>query len=644
MAILVFVAGMAIDIAHNASDYNINIFRTVHSGWFLLFSGFFAVEAVALVFLVVLWLPRDQKFTAALDKVAALAPAWRIVGFLGLAGLLPVFSLVIVQPTYVRLLDGSWVRASVFLFLSLAGMLLLKLGRKDIDWPVALGLAVEAHAIAYTLVNNFSLVTNYPFSLTWTETSRYYGASLFFSERLYSIEASIPVLHPAWHLLLTPPFWLGNLPIWVHRFWQALLQVTLPAALALAVVKRLRLEECAAIAWGVAGWVYLFLIQGPILIHLLVVNLTLIFGTVPSKFWRTTTIVLSASVWAGLCRINWFPMPGILATVLYLLEVRLEEPKRWLSYLWKPVFWTVVGTLTSLCSNISFMSLSGNGIGGNFTSSLASDLLWYRLLLNPTYPRGILQDLLLISAPVFLLISLTLHRERKAFHPVRLAGLFAILAVFLLGGLVVSVKIGGGRDLHNMDAYITLLMLIGVFLVARRATPDLPVQTNSSSSMPMLAMAILVPVWMAMQVNFNPVSWDRDLANQVLQSVREKVEEISRKGEPVLFISERHLITFGYVDVPLVVEYEKDSLMEMIMSHNRNYLDNFRADLSNQRFGMIVLDSQTIQHYGRSSPFGEEDDYWVDAVSTPLLCYYQPAIIFKAFHIALYVPSDRPCK
>jgi len=46
------------------------------------------------------------------------------------------------------------------------------------------------------------------------------------------------------------------------------------------------------------------------------------------------------------------------------------------------------------------------------------------------------------------------------------------LLVLLAGGLVVSTKIGGGSNLHNLDAYLTLLLVVGGWCYYTRTNPD----------------------------------------------------------------------------------------------------------------------------------------------------------------------------
>ena len=97
-------------------------------------------------------------------------------------------------------------------------------------------------------------------------------------------------------------------------------------------------------------------------------------------------------------------------------------------------------------------------------------------------------------------------------------------------------------------------------------------------------------------------------------------------------------------NIPLVPEDELVFLMEMAMSDNRAYMDAFNTDISNQRFAMIVSEPLVIQYQGRNHSFGEENDAWVQRVSEPILCYYEPAITLETVGVVLYTPRPEPCK
>lgn len=643
-SVALLVAGASIQIARTAAAYNIRIFRTWNSGWVPFFAVLFLVEVGALVSLVIIRLPAGQRLIGWIDGLGCLRRGWRIAGGIVFLLLLPVFSFVVIQPFSSLFLNGNWTRAALFFFLSLMGMFLLRLGRKNLSWLVVLGSAALIHAVFFNVVVNFAFVSNYPFSLAWSDVSRYYGASLFLAKWIYGSTPPQAVLHPAYHLLILPPYFLGNPPIWVHRIWQVLLHTGLTAALVYVFLKRLGVWR-EPLAWITAGWAFLFLMQGPIQSHLLVCALIVFWGVIPDRYWRTTVIVVLASLWAGWCRINWFPVPGMLAAALYLLEMPLGSSERRVAYFWKPVSWFLLGTATAFASNLFFMRWSGNGTGGNFVSSLNSDLLWYRLLPNSTYPNGVLPEILLASLPMVMILLITLCGLRGAFCVSRLYVLFVALAVLFFGGVLVSVKIGGGYGLHNLDAYLIMLMLLTAYVYTNRMMPDRsPPQQIDVIGTGLRILAIVVPIWFAIQYTPAFINWNQESAERVVQLIKFNAEKIASQGEEVLFVSQRHLIAFEKIDVPLVPEYEKDFLMEMVMSHNRPYLDRFRADLSAQRFGLIYIYPHVVRYDAPSRPFSEENNYWVDEVSQPLLCYYEPAFVFDEYRIAAYVPRDQACK
>ena len=633
----------------------------LHSNW----TYFWAIPFGAILFLFALsWTrPGERWFNSFLKATD------RPVGFPGvLCGIafvasLPVLSVLVFYPDYASLTQRvsmplavavrnlstaiRFISVRVLLFWGfvLFGMICSKAAWRKLSWLSAFILSILANAAVYCLVVDFSEVNNYPFSLGWSEVSRYYGASLFFAEQLYSRQFPLPALHPTWHLLLTVPYIFGNLPVWVHRLWQACLQLALTLATGIVFTRRLGLRS-RVVFWGVVLWAFLFLRQGLIMFSLLPAAIIVLGWVKPHKFWRTTLLVLLASVWAGLSRINWFPVPGMLAGVLYLFEIPCRDSRSWARYLWKPAAWLLGGTILAFGVNSFYNVLSGNSVkGGLFASSLTSDLLWYRFLPNATYPLGILLATILASAPLVLIILLALRRYRQMFHPLRLAGIFTATAILLAGGLMVSIKIGGGSNLHNLDAYFLMLMLGGGYFYFHRWTPESPMDLPASNNFPALVLVIVLPIWFILQTGGALFTWDHVMVNEVENTIRARTEQTAQEGGEVLFISQRQLLALKMVDVPLIPTYEQDYLMEMVMSHNQAYLDRFQSDLRQQRFAMIVVEPQYDHLYKRDRSFAEENNLWVLDVSQPLLCYYKMAYPPETdLDVALYLPRSQPCK
>jgi len=228
-------------------------------------------------------------------------------------------------------------------------------------------------------------------------------------------------------------------------------------------------------------------------------------------------------------------------------------------------------------------------------------------------------------------------------HPLRLGILAASLLALLAGGLVVSTKIGGGGDLHNMDAYIVMLGILGAYALwgsARlegRAKP-----ARSPAPWPSLLVLAIVPVGFALLRLSNRSSFDGNRAAMELSALRSDVQSYSESG-PVLFMYERHLLTFGLIpNVQLIPEYEVVTLMEMAISGNEPYLNQYYDDLAAHRFSAIVAHPQNLGV--ETGDFIEENNAWNRLVGQPLLCQYKPAATLDYSHVQVLIPRQRPCQ
>jgi hypothetical protein len=156
---------------------------------------------------------------------------------------------------------------------------------------------------------------------------------------------------------------------------------------------------------------------------------------------------------------------------------------------------------------------------------------------------------------------------------------------------------------------------------------------------PLVLLVLSVPICFAIGMGRPPRAYDMHGAARSISQVRSIVEPIVEDGGSVLFISQRHLVTFGILkDVEMLPEYETVFLMEMAMSHNRVYLDDFHTDLENQVFDMIVVDRLSTQIQGREHNFAEENNAWVEEVSRPILCHYGAAYRLASPPLEFYTP------
>ena len=550
------------------------------------------------------------------------------------------FSFVTANSLFRKILGGEeWVRLLVFWVFSLAGMWGIKLLRKEIPWSLALITIMLSQSLLHFFLTMLPLITSYPFAMGWSETSRYYYPSLFLSEKIFGGEFSLPILHPSLHLLLTPPY-LFDLPLLFHRFWHVFLRLALVGLIVPALIKRLSIQGCG-LKWLAGIWMILLLMMGPIYLHLAVPVLILLYGFSPQDSRRAWFAVLLASIWAGWSRINWYPMPGMIAAVLYLLEVPVNGKSLW-RYVLKPALWFVIGTMIAIASQRFYIAISGIPDGGNFYTSLTSDLLWYRLLPNETYSLGILPAAILTSLPVWISMYMQIRSRRADWHPTRLFFILAALVALFVGGIVVSLKIGGGADLHNLDAYFTMLLIVFSYLVFARYKPEgegraqmIPLSWGSVMSV------IVIPILFLTQSNIGFKMYDESRTDAVLESLQEHVNEVNANGGEILFITQRHLISMGMLEnVTLTPEYEREELMEMAMANNEEFLALFKQDMESQRFDLIVVDPLTFKILARRRVFSEENNVWVRGIMRPILCNYRLDVSFPEDEIGSYVPQE----
>ena len=499
-------------------------------------------------------------------------------------------------------------------------------------------LAALSVASVYLAATFLNLVRTFPFSLDWSEISRYYQASFYFAKQIYGVSLPLPVTHPSRYLLQSFPFLISASPIWLHRLWQAILWIGMPLLTGWLLARRFRITGSLLFAFVL--WSFLFLMQGAVFYHLLPCVFIILIGFDKKRFWRSFFFVAVASIWAGVSRVNWFPVPGVVAALFYILGTKPTIPKNVLSfqYLWQPMVYALGGTISALGTYVLYIRLSGVREISQFGSAFTSSLLWERLLPNDAFPLGIFLGIALVSAPLFVLLWLRVRRK----NPLglwRAIGVAALLAVFFAGGLVVSVKIGGGTNLHNMDGFMALLWITASLLafgeivsVSKLARLKVP----ASLTVSLVAVPILFAVFSGAPLNLpTQKSSDQDLIQ-----IQQLADEALGKGGDVLFISQRHLLTFHLIkNVPLVPEYEKLFLMEMAISNNQTYLANFQHDIDQQRFTLIITDPL----FGKIEDFDEdvlapENNAWVRNVSRPILCAYEPVVTYADLNIQILTP------
>lgn len=513
-------------------------------------------------------------------------------------------------------------------------------------WQAGFAGATVILGLTYEVLVRFNSVTTYPLSMGWSEGSRFYYASLYFSKWIYGESLPLSTLHPTRYLLQSIPFLIPSLGLPTHRFWQFLLWIVLTAGTAIVLSRRAVFPVEKAFRWLLAGWYFLYILRVGIYYHLeVMVILPLLFVSARHP-WRSLVAVIAASLWAGVSRVNWFPVPALIAIAVYLLEVPVSTVapltrKRLVQYLAQPALWLVAGLASALIAQAAYIPISGNAKNADaFASSFSSALLWDRLWPNDTYELGVIPGILIVTGPLVVILILAALRQWKQIHPLRWLGWFSMILVLFAGSLVVSTKIGGGGDLHNMDAYATLLGIIAIFFVGGRFQAESGEQVGAVRPWAVITYALVMPLLFIIPM-LSPYPRYKEAPSQAAyRQLVETVNSLGKKG-PVLFINERQLVTFADVSVPLVPDYEVVTLMEMAMSGNQPYLDQFYRDLASHRFAAIVATKQN-RAIKEEGPLVEENNIWNTRVSPYILCYYEPVqrIDVEISNIEIYVPAS----
>jgi hypothetical protein len=578
-----------------------------------------------------------QRVLSTLEISTRLGSRFRFVAWVAFLAILVAFPVLYALPEFRQLFGGAGIRFFVFWLFALAGMHRLKLIRPAFGFPAALAATLILQSAVNLLASYLPAVTDYPFALGWSETSRFYFPSLFLSEKIYGQAHPWPILHPSLHLLLTPPYWF-DAPLWFHRAWQVAIRFLMVGLIAPALLARFNIENRALKFFSLA-WVFVYLFNLPLYLHLPLMIFPLLWLFRAEDDRRTWILLILTSVWAGLSRLNWYPMPGLILSTLWLLEsggrwtVDGKSGLRAVAHrFWKPTAWTISGSLLAYGVSQAYIVLSGVE-KSNFFTSLTSDLLWYRLWPNETYGLGILPGIILFSLPLWVLVAVKDSKISRLWRePLEMfdsLAIFAMLLALFIGGIFVSMKIGGGADLHNMDAYAVLLLIVAAYAFFRAAKP-VPWQVA--------ALLVLVMAWFAQQPNSGVVRYDKAASQAALAAIQQRVD--ATEGE-ILFINQRHLIAMKMLEgVTLIPEYEREDLMEMAMANNLVYLERFEQDIASQRFVAIVVDPLRFNYLGSNYAMGEENNAWVRRVVRPVLCWYEEDETFPAERVVIYVPRE----
>lgn len=519
----------------------------------------------------------------------------------------------------------------------------------------------------FVLAAPFGGVTSYPFSLGWSEGNRLWDYSLLFGIRAYSFPPGKPpmaYLDLGRQFLGGAPFLLPRVSIFAERAWVAVL-ATLPY-LALALLAFSPQTPDPDRSWILAGiWGFAFLSQGPIHAPLLFCGILVALAW-RRMGWLGPVLMACSGYLAAASRFTWVFAPAMWAVMLVMgSEKAVRGPLAKVART-RALLMGLAGLLGSAAGLIAGRISSGTSVATSTGTSTSQALLWYRLLPNATYGNGILLGLLLAAGP---LVVLLIYLAAKYWKPswIQLCVVVLPLAAFLGVGLVVSTKIGGGGDLHNLDMFLIGLLFTASLVwrasrplwMAALAKPGRWVQAS------LLLLVVLPAVGPLMSLR--PLSFSRDagwlavltdmtqpkdlgsladtkVVQASLHDLREAVDRAQTRGE-VLFMDQRQLLTFGYLPgVRLLGDYEKKRMMDEALSGNAAYFRVFYEDLALHRFSLIVSSPLRTPIKDSDYGFGEENNAWVRWVAKPVLCYYEEQDTLNEVKIELLIPRTTPAE
>jgi hypothetical protein len=495
--------------------------------------------------------------------------------------------------------------------------------------------ALIAVTASYHLLRNFFLITDNPFARTWSEGNRLWDYSLYFDLARYNFTEVFQYpnyLSPGRHGLWGLPFlFFPDISIYKMRIWDFLLWTIPYLLLGLVLFKSMRERSFPLMArWLLALWTLLFFFYTQIYAPLILSAILVLWGYNREKFWQTVLITIIASFYAGISRWTWMFAPAAWTVLLALFDT--VSDKGW-KRIQKPIFLGIAGAVSGLLS-VGVMRMAFPQPGASLSTSLSQPLLWDRLWPTATNPIGIIPSLTFFAGPLLIFLIWSLAKKVVRLDWLSILGLTVVLAGFLGAGLVASVKIGGGSNLHNLDMFLVSLVLVAGILIYQRGDLDrLP-----RFSLALIAVILFLPIWFTVQAPSPERRIPDELIEQTMGYLDEFIAGTGDEGD-VLFIDQRQLFTFGELeDLPLVPEYELKHLMNQVMGRNQGYLDGFRADLEAKRFRLIVMDPLNPYVQPATKPFHEEGNLFREEVVLPLLQNYRVVLKEKTIDVWLLIP------
>lgn len=651
--------------------------------WFILFI-LFVLVAVAIFMGFTFAMLRPEIFSGFVQRVVSMRSRFVSVSW-ALAILVLILPVWFLQHTMWGIVfNGIYIRALIWGFAAFLLSVLLTRDTRLISWKAFLASLILTAGV-FTIAVSLQNVTDYPFSLAWSEGNRIWDYSIMFGRERYNIAADQDIfvlLDPGRQFVGGIPFLIPNISIAGVRLWLGLTLIIPYFFVGLAAF--IVADKDTRLWLLMMVWVFLFLRQGPIHTPLVLAAAITVFAW-RKPLWIAIPLVIYAGFFAQSSRYIWLFAPGLWIGMMELAGASLRDGKldraHWVraitlgasgvfgGYLLPkllPVLNQFNATNTSTPAIDIVEQISGSGVTAEFVAEDVANqpYLWYRLLPNPTYGTGILLGLVIAVLPVIVfLVWLALSKKWTLNIWQKLAIVGPLLA-FLAVGLVASTKIGGGGDLHNMDMFL-IGVAFTVFIAWLNGAKEAVLGGEMPVSMRFVLIAALVIPAIVPWRQLRSFSYgdeiesikvltdtpdkkafdmlpDSATINTALEEIQAEVDYAKEFGD-ILFIDQRQLLTFNYIQgVTLIPEYEKKMLMNEALSGHADYFSGFYQNLASQRFSLIITEPLRTPVKDNTYEFGEENNAWVKWVSIPVLCYYEEIQTYKEVNLMLLVPRPVP--
>ena len=232
----------------------------------------------------------------------------------------------------------------LWVYVALGLAVFLKADRQLVSWYTllaALLLTSSAFSIAFAFIN----VSDYPFSIGWSEGNRMWDYSLLFGRYLYDypLDKDVFATTDAGRQLVGGlPFIIPGVTIVVERFWTALTTVLPYLLLGLAAFRFTAKDKKLWILLGL--WSFIFLKQGPI--HPPLVLCAFAVALLWRRpLWISIPLILVTSYLAEESRYTWMFAPGLWLVMLEFSGTRLLDGRLRAATWWRAIALGLAGAL-----------------------------------------------------------------------------------------------------------------------------------------------------------------------------------------------------------------------------------------------------------------------------------------------------------